>query len=409
MAKTWIITIVMMIAWINVSFAQVIVSGVVKDKESRKELPNVNISVEGSNVGTVTNADGEFTLKLSEEDAGKGLLVSHIGYTNIRIPKVQMQGEKKRLNVWLTPYVLTLKDVYVFGGDPIDLVGAAIKLIPKNYSDKNNLFSAFYRETIRKGQRYIGVSEAVADVYKSDYETRHTLRDKVQLTKGRRLASQKQKDTLSVKVAGGPNMPIFLDVVKNAEDLLNEEMLSRYHFEMGIPICIDDRMQYVIHFRPMVTLEYALYHGTLYIDQESLAFTRAEFDLDLSDKEKAARSILRKKPVGLRFKPQRVSFLVTYRFHNGVLHLNYLRQEMCFKCDWKKRLFSSTFTTTSEMVMVDRTENPEERIKNRDAFKPMEIFYDVVESYWNEDFWKEYNIIEPTESLESAVKKLKKK
>ena len=26
-----------------------------------------------------------------------------------------------------------------------------------------------------------------------------------------------------------------------------------------------------------------------------------------------------------------------------------------------------------------------------------------------EDFWKEYNIIEPTESLESAVKKLKKK
>lgn len=407
--KTWIIAIVMMFAWINLSVAQVIVNGVVKDKESRKELPNVAISVEGSNVGTVTNADGEFTLKLSEEDAAKGLLVSHIGYTNIRIPKAGMQGEKQRLTVWLTPYVLTLKDVYVFGGDPTDVVRKAIQLIPKNYSDKNNLFSAFYRETIQKGQRYIGVSEAVADVYKSDYGTRHAFRDKVQLMKGRRLASQKRKDTLAVKVAGGPNMPIFLDVVKNAEDLLNEEMLIRYHFEMGIPTSIDDRMQYVIHFRPMVTMEYALYQGTLYIDQESLAFTRAEFELDLSDKEKATRSILRKKPVGLRFKPQRVSFLVTYRFHKGVLHLNYLRQEMRFKCDWKKRLFSSTFITTSEMVMVDRTENPEERIRNKDAFKPMEVFDDVVESYWNEDFWKEYNIIEPTESLESAVKKLKKK
>jgi hypothetical protein len=92
MMKTWIITIAMMFAWINVSFAQVIVSGVVKDKESRRELSNVAISVVGSNVGTVTNADGEFTLKLSEEDADKGLLVSHIGYTNIRLSQVEMQS-----------------------------------------------------------------------------------------------------------------------------------------------------------------------------------------------------------------------------------------------------------------------------------------------------------------------------
>lgn len=60
------------------------------------------------------------------------------------------------------------------------------------------------------------------------------------------------------------------------------------------------------------------------------------------------------------------------------------------------------------MVMVDRTDHPEERIDSKDAFKQKDIFYDVVEEYWSEDFWKDYNIIEPTESLESAVKKLKK-
>lgn len=32
----------------------------------------------------------------------------------------------------------------------------------------------------------------------------------------------------------------------------------------------------------------------------------------------------------------------------------------------------------------------------------------MVDVYWNEDFWKAYNIIEPTESLEHAVSKLKK-
>ena len=58
--------------------------------------------------------------------------------------------------------------------------------------------------------------------------------------------------------------------------------------------------------------------------------------------------------------------------------------------------------------MVDREEQPEEGIKSRDSFKQGEIFYDKVDEYWNVDFWKDYNIIEPTESLESAVKKLKK-
>jgi hypothetical protein len=171
---------------------------------------------------------------------------------------------------------------------------------------------------------------------------------------------------------------------------------------------IDDRMQYVVAFEPRVVLDYPLYRGMLYIDQKTLSITRAEFQLDMSDEEKSARFILRKKPLGLRFKLQEVSYLVTYRYQDGKSYLNYLRNTIRFKCDWKKRLFSSTFTTSTEMVMVDRNDRPEERIRMKDAFKQRDVFYDVVEEYWNEDFWKDYNIIEPTESLESAVKKLKK-
>jgi len=110
----------------------------------------------------------------------------------------------------------------------------------------------------------------------------------------------------------------------------------------------------------------------------------------------------------LRFRLHEVSYLVTYRFREGKAYLNYMRNFIRFKCDWKKRLFSSTFATTTEMVMVDRTDRPEERIRAKDAFKRSGVFYDMVDEYWNEDFWKDYNIIAPTESLESAVKKLKK-
>ena len=107
-------------------------------------------------------------------------------------------------------------------------------------------------------------------------------------------------------------------------------------------------------------------------------------------------------------RPQEVNFLITYRQQGKETCLNYIRNEIRFKCDWKRRLFSSSYTARSEMVVVEREEYPERVIARRDAFKSKQIFYDVVKEYWNEDYWKDYNIIEPTESLENAVKKLRK-
>ena len=410
MNKNRIITFVILWFTLVVAWAQggLLVTGIVKDKESRKALANVNIAVQGSNVGTVTNADGVFSLKVSQEELSRGVVVSHLGYQNTLVSAEALTKSQKRLTIWLTPTVLTLEMVNVYGGDPLALVEQAIRRVPQNYAPNDHLFSAFYRETIQKRNRYIGISEAVADVYKTSYQTRDASRERVQILKGRRLESQKKSDTLAVKIAGGPNMPIYLDVAKNDEELLDVNMLHCYRFSMQLSMSIDDRMQYVVAFEPRVVLDYPLYTGLLYIDQQTLTLTRAEFQLDLSNKEKAVRHILRKKPAGLRFKLNEVSYLTTYRYQDGRAYLNYLRNFIRFKCDWKKRLFSSTFTTTTEMVMVDRTDHPEECIDSKDAFKQKDIFYDVVEEYWNVDFWKDYNIIEPTESLESAVKKLKK-
>ena len=385
-----------------------LVTGIVKDKETRKVLANVNVSVQGTNIGTVTNADGVFSLKASLDELGKGVMVSHLGYQNALVSAEALTNEDKRPTIWLSPTVFTLDMVNVFGGDPRVLVEKAIARIPQNYAPHPHLFSTFYRETIQKRNRYIGVSEAVADVYKTDYKIRNVMRDRVRILKGRRLESQKKSDTLAVKIAGGPNLPIFIDVAKNGEDLLSTELLHCYHYQMQLPMSIDNRMQYVVSFEPRAVLEVPLYRGLLYIDQQTLTLTRAEFQVDLTDQEKAVRYILRRKPSGLRFKLSEVSYLVTYRYSDGKAYLNYLRNHIRFKCDWKKRLFSSTFATTTEMVMVDRIDRPSEAIRQKEAFKQQAIFYDVVEEYWNQDFWKDYNIIAPTESLESAVKKLKK-
>lgn len=385
------------------------VSGVVRDKESRKKLENVAVSLVGTPIGTVTNAEGVFSLKIPHMDTIPQLELSHIGYMNARFSASAPEGSNNMYaTILMIPIALQLNEVVAYGNSARRIVEEALERIPKNYPSGESMTSAFYRETVQKGHRYISISEAMLDVYKTSYRQRTTDRDKVQIDKARRLLSQKQSDTLGVKVVGGPNLPLFMDVVKNAYALFDEETLDYYSFVQEPSVFIDDRLQYVISFRPRVKLDYALYVGRVFIDREHLAFTRAEFELDLSDRERAVAAILYKKPLGLRFRPQKVSFLITYRQHDGVTCLNYICNEMSFKCDWKRRLFSSSYVARSEMVAVDREEHPERVIARRDAFKPYQVFYDIVKEYWSEDFWKDYNIIEPTESLEDAVKKLRK-
>lgn len=382
------------------------VSGVVKDKQNRKTLEYVNVSISGSNIGTVTNADGEFSLKI--EDAGEvpAIEISHIGYRNnkIHLDKAHLSD----LKIYLTPHANMLNEIVVYANNPRFIVEEALRKVPANYSDKNNLLTGFYRETVQKGRRYINISEALIDVFKTPYNDRTVNRDRTEVLKGRRLLSQKLSDTLGVKLAGGPTLSIYLDVVKNEDALLDAETLHYYELFMEEPVQIDNRPQFVIGFRPRVVLPYALYYGKLYIDREKLSFTRAEFNLSMDNKAKAVQAILAKKPYGLRFKPQEVSFLVTYKEMNGKSYLNYIRNNIRFKCDWKRKLFSTGYTVLSEMVVTDRDEKNAVPIPNRRAFSQNEAFYDRVDEYWNEDFWGSYNIIEPTESLENAVHKLKK-
>lgn len=383
------------------------VTGIVKNKDNKRKLENVNVSVPGTNIGTVTNADGVFSLKIKDAEVVRGLEVSHIGYLNTQI-SLKENRDVADLIIWMLPAPNMLNEIVIFGNNARGLVEEAIKKIPANYAVDKNLLTAFYRETVQKRRRYISVSEAVIDVSKTAYSDREPSNDKVQLQKGRRLLSQKTGDTLAVKVVGGPNLSIYLDIVKNGDALLSMENLNYYDFRIEEPVNLDNRMQYVVSFRPRVSLMYALFYGKIYIDFEKLAFTRAEFSLDMQNRVKAVEAILHKKPLGLRFRPQEVSYLVTYKEKDGRTYLNYIRNEIRFKCDWKKRLFSSSYTAFSEMVVTDRKESNFAAIPSKKAFKEKQVFYDMVDEYWNEDFWKAYNIIEPTESLEHAVSKLKK-
>ena len=283
----------------------------------------------------------------------------------------------------------------------------AIEKVPANYDSDPNILSAFYRETVRKRRSYINVSEAIIDIYKSPYD-QGVEKDLLQVYKGRRLISPSPNDTLMVKLLGGPNLSIYLDLVKNSHLMLNAENLHHYKFFITESVMINERPHYVVSFEPRVILPYALHYGKLFIDRESLTFSRAEFSVSMDDRNKATQAILRKKPLSLRFKPEEISFLVTYNQRDGLSHLHYIRSEIQFKCDWKRRLFSTNYSIVSETVITGKSAYDGERIPARLAFRHTYSLSDKVDNFMDPNFWEDYNIIEPDESLESAVNRLKK-
>lgn len=403
--KKLISTFLLLFAVLTVK-AQSVVSGKVTDQQGQP-LAYVSVSAEGSEVHTVTNDDGQFTLKTTHKP--RYVRLSHIGYKSRKI--AIDEGTELPLHIRMVSNTVELREVLVNANNPMAILRAAMERVMQNYPHEPELVRCFYRETARRGSRFISVAEAVTEMYKSDYAYGPE-RDAVAIMKGRRLMSMKARDTLGVKVQGGPVLPLIVDVAKNPDYLMNEENLAHYKLRMEVPVRIADRPQFVISMEPQGRQLYPLMMGRVFIDQELLAFTRAELQLDMTDWRQASEYMLVRKPMGLRFRPKELTVTIVYETdEQGITRMSYVRNLMRFNCDWKRRLFASPFITVCEMVVTDRQQRGDKvkRPRGHSSFGLKERFYDRVEYFDDPDFWADYNIIEPTESLENAIDKLKKK
>ena len=402
--KQYCFVLLLFLASLNVFGQKFVISGTVVNERTGAVIPQVSVSAEGERTSVVTNDEGFFSLKLDKMP--RTLVVSHLGFETLRyaLPSSNVSS----LSIRLKPTSLVLQEVVVWTENPRDLVQLALSKVPENYSTKPVLYKCFYREAAMKRKHYIYVAEGVVDMYKTSYK-QNSFRDKVSILKGRRLLSPKESDTLGVKVLGGPVMPLYFDIVKNTDFLLNEEDMANYDFKMDGFAVIDDRVQYVVSLSPLIWTPWALFYGKIYIDHDNLSFSRMELSLDMRDTPRATNYMLRKKPNGVRFKPKEFTILVDYKQDEGKTHISYLRSTYRFNCDWRRKLFATNYSVTCEMMVTDRQEDDVQPIRGRESFDSRDAFYDKVDYFLDTKFWEDYNIIEPTETLDKAIDKLLKK
>jgi len=382
--------------------------GKVVDAETGTPLVFATVAVMGSNVAIVTNIDGEFTLKIAENLTSNNLEITYLGYKNkvVSISSLRDNGFKNVISMESAP--IPIKEIIVKPLDPVDIMEKAITRIGKNYENVPNLMTAFYRETIRKNRTYVSIGEAVVEIFKAPYNNDMRF-DGTRIYKGRKSSDVEKMDTVLFKLQGGPVSVLQLDLAKNTEAVLTLDAMKYYDYSIGTIIEIDGKPHYGIEFIQKPSVDIPLFMGTLYIEMETYALTEAEFGFNLSDKAAAQSIFIRKKPLGMEVTPEVATYRTKYREQDGKLYFSYSRAEVKFKVDWKRKLFNTFYTTMSEIAVTDRTAEEVIKFTGKEKLRYTDVFSEKVSAFADPDFWGDYNVIEPDQSIESAIRKLSKK
>jgi hypothetical protein len=308
----------------------------------------------------------------------------------------------------MEPAPIPIKEIIIKPIMPDEIIEKAISQVSKNYPEIPNLMTSFYRETIRKNRTYVSIGEAVVEIFKAPY-TNDLRFDGARIYKGRKSTDVEKVDTVLFKLQGGPVTSLELDMVKNPEAILTMDAMKYYDYSLTGVIEIDGKPHFVIDFIQKPGVEIPLFMGKLYIETSSYAISSAEFGFNLTNKEEAASLFIRKKPLGMEVTPELASYMVKYREQDGKWYFAYSRAEVRFKVNWKKKLFRTFYTTMSEIAITDRTDQEVIKFAGKDKIKYSDVFSDKVSDFADTEFWGDYNVIEPDQSIESAIRRLARK
>jgi len=268
------------------SFAQNTYSeykGKVVDAINNRALEYVSLNVLETNISTVTNSEGEFLLKVPQAYKDSKIVVALLGYTK---KVINLADLSENISVIKLEEAYTeLKEVNVSAFKDAD------KLVRKVFTEKSKTIqnqsvymTAFYRETIKRRNRNVSLTEAVVNIIKQPYTSAN--RDAVKLGKARKSTDYKRLDTVSLKLQGGPFSTLYLDIMKYPEYIFTEESFDTYRFSFDAPTTVNNRNVYVVDFKPRNKTLDLSYFGKLYIDVETLALVSASYLLDVSNKGK---------------------------------------------------------------------------------------------------------------------------
>jgi len=373
--------------------------GKVAEERREKPIEYASVSLLGKPIGTITNTDGDFLLKLHPDMIRDTVVISCMGFSPLKMPAYKILDEDLFI---LEPFSIRIKEIKVTAITTDQLLNQIHKNLEKNYSNFNHLMTAFYRETVQQDKNYINVSEAVIEILKSSYSN-PVRTDLVRIIKGRKSPDVQPFRWLNFKLQGGPFTINQLDVVKNMESFLDNEYRTQYEYEIKKVIWYNEEPVYVVSFSPVFDDFFPAFSGEMYVHRESFAVVHADFRFSKNSLNEATDIMVRKKPRGVKARPSFVEYQVNYQKYQGKWQLSTIRSSVKFRIRSQRNKLNSEFHSISDLLITNIQPTELKRFPSEERFGKDDVFVEQLGKF-DEKFWENYNIIKPDEDLRKAFK-----
>jgi hypothetical protein len=374
-------------------------TGKIIDDKKENPIKYASVSLLNKPIGTISNVDGNFLLKIHPDFIRDTIIISCMGYAQILIQAFKILDEDL---IVMEPVSIRIKEIKVVSSTSEKLLKNIRDHLSVNYSEDSKLMTAFYRETVQQDNDYINVSEAVIEILKAPYS--NSLRnDLVRIIKGRRSPDVKPFQWLNFKLQGGPFTITKLDVVKTIESFIDEEYQNSYQYNISRVIWYNENPVYVLEFKPIAEFNKLGFIGEMYVHRETFAIVHINFHYNKSGLKYAENVMIKKKPKGVKAKPTFTNYEVNYQQYRDKWHLANVKASVKFKVRSRNDKINSEYHSVSDLLITDIQNTDLKKFERDESFTQRDIFVEMINNY-DPDFWENYNIIKPDEDLQNAFK-----
>ena len=382
--------------FINAQSDRKTISGKILDKENNEPIPFASIYLEGQNVGTTSNEEGEFVFHFLTSKTDDNITISCIGYESLEKKVTEFMPNQKIL---LSSNITDLGEVVIASTKKKRLtakqiVKKAYKNIHKNYPNKPYILEGFIRDLQKEDGEYVEYLECAAKFYHQ--ETSVEIEPKVELVEVRSNYLAKRNPWNEKWERKNSIIDLIEDdFIRFDYGPIQGKSSWKYELEDIVPY----KNKYLYKIR---AIDNPFQKAILYIDIESFAFVKLELTRAANNGESWKRR--------LTSGEEQVYYNVIFEYqeYKNKMYLKYQKEEdtwkiydinnpekLLFTKNPKKELFVNK-------VIVDKVEEyPFE--KNMDIGLSIE---NQSEEY-NPAFWESYNAPQKTKELSKIEQYLK--
>jgi len=377
------------------------IEGRVIDAKSKVPVAYATIGVVGQGLGTISNVEGAFTLKIPASLAGKfSINISSIGYetATIKNPEGILEIEMRESPTMLKEVIVRSKTL-----NPSQIVNAFLKNIKRNYYPKSFEYKMFYRHYCKDDSIYGRLIEAAVDLYKRKGlkvpQPNPGTKEEIRVTQLRRSFDNTNLASNHVPIALYSAMgvdPVSYQSRSSSriEDLFNPWNVShlkkdrkKFTFDLESVTNYDDEEVYVIGFKYTDSILFKMTKGLSNTETGRLYITSKNYAL-LKVESTRARLF------------DTITYTVSYKKIGNKYFLAHSVKDghSFYEKDKFRHNYHLELTTTDV------------QLKNFTAFAGKEpVKEELLAIDYDSLFWKDYNILKATPLEENIVKDLEKK